>query len=130
MIEAILDPGTRAILIAPSNPFLSVDPILAVPGLREALRAARAPVVAVSPLVGGEAVKGPTAKLMREMGLPTNAAAIALHYEGVLDGLLVDERDAPLALAIAQDRADTMMIDGADRIRVARAALALADRLA
>lgn len=129
VIEAILDPATRAILIAPSNPFLSIDPILAVPGLREALRGATAPVVAVSPLIGGEAVKGPTAKLMREMGLQTDVAAIARHYQGVIDGLLIDERDAPAALAIAHDRADTMMIDSADRIRVARAALALADRL-
>ncbi|HLY57022.1 MAG TPA: 2-phospho-L-lactate transferase CofD family protein, partial [Stellaceae bacterium] len=69
VVEAIADPKTRAILIAPSNPFLSVDPILAVPGLRARLAASPAPVVAVSPLVGGRAVKGPTGKLLDELGL-------------------------------------------------------------
>ncbi len=128
-LEAIADPDLRAILIAPSNPFLSVDPLLAVPGLRAALAAARAPVVAVSPLVGGTAVKGPTAKLMAELGLPAEAASIARHYAGVIDGLLVDERDPPGDPGIASARADTLMHGLADRVRVAEAALALADRL-
>lgn len=119
----------RAILIAPSNPFLSVAPILAVPGIRAALEAAAAPVVAVSPLVGGTAVKGPTAKLMRELGMALDAATIAAWYGPVLDGMVVDAGDPPGALGIAEARTDTLMRDGADRLRVARAALALADRL-
>ena len=91
--------------------------------------AAPAPVVAVSPLVGGEAVKGPTAKLMREMGLACDAAAIARHYQGVIDALLIDARDAPIAIPIPHARADTLMKTAGDRIRVARAALALAESL-
>jgi LPPG:FO 2-phospho-L-lactate transferase len=129
VLEAIGDPATRAILIAPSNPFLSVDPVLAVPGIRDALAQATAPVVAVSPIVGGEAVKGPTAKLMRELGIAVNARSIADHYRGVIDGLLVDERDGAIDLPVAQASADTLMHSLEDRIRVARAALALADTL-
>lgn len=124
--EAILDPGTEAILIAPSNPFLSVDPILAVPGIRAALAAASAPIVAVSPIVGGQAVKGPTAKLMRELGLGVTPAAIARHYAGVIDALLVDQRDAALGVDVTHAAADTLMNTLEDRMRVARAALDLA----
>jgi LPPG:FO 2-phospho-L-lactate transferase len=129
VIEAITDPGTRAILIAPSNPYLSVDPLLAVPGIRAALQAASAPIVAVSPIVGGEAVKGPTAKLMRELGVAVNAQSIADHYAGIIDGLLVDERDPQTVLPVAQARTDTLMRSLDDRVCVARAALALADSL-
>lgn len=129
VIEAIRDVEARAILIAPSNPFLSIDPILAVPGIREALSQATAPVVAVSPIVGGKAVKGPTAKLMGELGLKVGVSAIAAHYDGVIDGILVDERDVTAELSIAQASADTLMHSLADRVRVAKAALALADAL-
>lgn len=129
VIEAIADPGTRAILIAPSNPFLSVDPILAVPGIRQALARASAPVVAVSPLVGGKAVKGPTAKIMAELGLPVSAPAIVRHYGYILSGILLDERDDPEPIALPSQRADTLMNDAGDRLRVARAALDFADRL-
>ena len=75
--------AAEAILIAPSNPFLSVDPVLAVPGLRQALRDARAPVIAVSPIVGGKAVKGPTAKLMAELGI--DIRAVSEPFESVGD---------------------------------------------
>ena len=75
-IAALADPRLRAVIVCPSNPFISIDPILAVPGVREALRACRAPVVAVSPIIGGKAVKGPTAKMMEELGLPVDAAAV------------------------------------------------------
>ncbi len=129
VIEAIRDPATRAILIAPSNPYLSVDPILAVPGIRDALSAARAPVVAVSPIVGGKAVKGPTAKLMDELGVAVTPATIAAHYAGIIDGLLVDERDPAETLAVPHATADTLMNTLDDRMRVARAALGLAERL-
>jgi len=82
VIEAITSPNTQAILVAPSNPFLSIDPILVVPGIAEALTAALAPIVAVSPIVGGQAVKGPTAKLMRELAsrsMPQPSPAIMRH---------------------------------------------------
>lgn len=130
--EALPSPGVtdaiaRAdiIVIAPSNPFLSIDPILAIPGLRKALEARRAPVVAVSPIIGGKAVKGPTAKLMAEMNLEVSNAAIANHYEGLVDGLLVDTDDiAPAGIAVG--RADIMMRSLDDKARVAKAALDLA----
>jgi len=117
------------ILIAPSNPFLSIDPLLAVPGMREALAGSRAPVVAISPLVGGQAVKGPTGKLMAELGADHGVAAIAAHYRGVIDAMLIDERDPATELAIASARHDTLMLTIEDRVRVARAALDLARKL-
>ncbi|RVT91131.1 2-phospho-L-lactate transferase [Sphingomonas crocodyli] len=129
VVDAIM--GASAIVIAPSNPFLSVDPILAVPAIRAALAETKAPVVAVSPIVGGAAVKGPTAKLMGELGLTVSASAVAAHYGDLLDGLLVDERDPPEEIGgVAVARADTLMHDLDDRIRVARAVLALAESLA
>lgn len=127
VIEALH--AADAVLIAPSNPFLSVDPLLAVPGIREALAEVAAPVVAISPLVGGKAVKGPTAKLMAELGIGIEAAAIARHYKGAIDAILVDERDEPGSLDLPSARADTLMISLEDRIRVARAALDLAASL-
>jgi LPPG:FO 2-phospho-L-lactate transferase len=127
VVEAIRDERMRAILIAPSNPFLSVDPILAVPSIRQALAETRVPVVAVSPIVGGEAVKGPTAKIMREMGLQVSAETVSGHYGDLIDGMLIDERDPPLALKVVHARTDTLMKTLEDRVRVARAALDLAD---
>jgi LPPG:FO 2-phospho-L-lactate transferase len=124
--EAIRDRATRAILIAPSNPYLSIDPILAVPGIKAALHEATAPIIAVSPLVGGKAVKGPTAKLMGELGVAVTPAAIAAHYDGLIDALLIDERDETHGVAIRHATADTLMTKLEDRARVARAALKLA----
>ena len=121
--------AASAILIAPSNPYLSVDPILAVPGLRAALAASAAPVVAVSPLIAGKAVKGPTAKLMAELGVAVTPNAIAAHYAGVIDAMLLDTGDAGQACGVPTGAADTLMLTLADRARVATAALALADRL-
>lgn len=130
VLEAILDPLTEAILIAPSNPYLSVDPILAVPGIAGALRRVRSRVVAVSPLVGGKAVKGPTAKLMAELGIAATPASIAAHYAGLIGGLLIDQRDPATGLDLPNASADTLMVTLGDRARVARAALALARQLA
>ena len=127
--EAILADETEAILIAPSNPYLSVDPVLAIPAITAALVKARAPIVAVSPIVGGAAVKGPTAKLMRELGIPVTPAAVAEHYCGVIDAMLVDERDAPGDLSLPHLTCDTLTTTVADRRRVAEAALELARRV-
>lgn len=121
--------SASAIFIAPSNPYLSVDPILAVPGLKAALRTARAPVIAVSPIVGGNAVKGPTAKLMQEFGLGVTNQAIAEHYADVLDGLLIDESDAAPRSDVDVASSRTLMKSDDDRRRVAQAALALAERV-
>jgi LPPG:FO 2-phospho-L-lactate transferase len=130
VISALRDADTRAILIAPSNPFLSIDPILAIPDIRSTLMETHVPVVAVSPIVGGRAVKGPTAKLMLELGMAVTPEAIANHYAGIIDGMLVDERDSFGSPGIATGSADTLMISLKDRARVAAAALALADRIA
>ena len=129
VMDALSDPHARAILIAPSNPFLSIDPILAVPSIRLALMQTCVPVVAVSPLVAGDAVKGPTAKLMRELGLEVSASTVAQHYGDLIDGMLIDERDPPSVLELAHARTDTLMKTLDDRARVARAALELADCL-
>ena len=83
----------QAVVICPSNPILSIDPILAICGVREALRECSAPVIAVSPIVGGDAVKGPTAKIMRELGHPVSATAVANYYCDFLDGFIVDFQD-------------------------------------
>ncbi len=79
-----------AVVICPSNPYLSIDPILALPGLREWIRSAGAAVIAVSPIVGGAAIKGPAAKIMRELGLAPSAATVARHYLGLVDGYILD----------------------------------------
>ena len=104
----------------------------ALPGVREALAACAAPRIAVSPLIGGRAVKGPTAKLMNELGLPATPAAIAAHYDGLIDGLVVDTADAgaPLPAGIAQCATATLMRTAEERERLARDVLAFAGRLA
>lgn len=129
VLEAITGPATSIILIAPSNPYLSIDPILSVPGISEALKNSGAPVVAISPIIGGKAVKGPTAKLMAELGQSVSLSTIARHYEGLIDGLLIDAGDDASALGVASAATDIMMSSLADRARVAQAALALAQTL-
>ena len=124
--EAIRD--ADAVLIAPSNPWLSVDPVLAVPGIRAALESCRAPVVAISPLIGGKAVKGPTAKLMAGFGIDPDNRAIAGHYAPFLDGLVHDSGDAPPGTVPVLATA-TLMTTAEDKIRVAAAALDLARAL-
>lgn len=127
VVDAIMTADT--ILIAPSNPFLSVDPLLAVPAIRTALAETLAPIIAVSPLVGGQAVKGPTAKLMGELGLPVDNDSIARHYAGLIDGLLIDSGDECIAPEIAIAHTPTLMTTLDDKARVARAALAFAARI-
>src|SRR5207248_5451878 len=94
ILSAFADRHLRAVVICPSNPFISIDPILAIPGVRAALRDCAAPIVAVSPIIGGKAIKGPTAKMMQELGLPVDAAAVAYHYRDVVDVYVADEEDA------------------------------------
>ena len=114
-----------AIVIGPSNPVISIGPILAVPGLREALRDAPAPVVAVSPFVGGEVLKGPTEVFMRWAGRTLDADGIAAAYDGVIDGLVADERTDRVPVL----ETDVLMADAAGRRRVAEAALGFAEAL-
>ncbi|MCW3041242.1 MAG: 2-phospho-L-lactate transferase [Solirubrobacterales bacterium] len=119
VLRAIAD--ADAVIVGPSNPIISIGPILAVPGLADALRATRAPVVAVSPVVNGGVVKGPSAIFMEHAGLALSADGVATAYAGLLDGLLADEEapDAGLPVIVT----DTMMGDAAARTRVARTTL-------
>ncbi len=129
-LAALADENLRAVVICPSNPFISVDPILAVLGVREALRACGAPVVAVSPIIGSKAVKGPTAKMMAELGLPVDAAAVARHYGDILDLYIADETDADDLgeLGVPVIFARTLMLSLEDREALARAVLEAAAR--
>ena len=115
----------EAIVIGPSNPVISIGPILMLPGMREALRAAPAPVVAVSPFVGGRAVKGPTDLFSEQVGIATSAAGIAAAYGDVLDGIIADEpAGGPAELVTA-----TLMQTADDRERLAREVLEFASSL-
>ncbi len=114
----------EAIIICPSNPYLSVDPILAIPGLRAKLRGLKKPIIAVSPIVGGVAIKGPAAKIMGELGVDVSVASIARHYAGLIDGLVIDAEDATLANDVEQQGVtahvtQTVMRSQSDRIALA-----------
>jgi LPPG:FO 2-phospho-L-lactate transferase len=120
------------VVLCPSNPWVSLDPILAVPGMREAV--SRRPVVGVSPIISGRAVKGPAAKMFQELGIAPSPVAIAEHYRGLLTGLVIDRSDAALAPQVegAGVRASvqpTWMRRPGDRRRLARAVLQLAAEL-
>jgi LPPG:FO 2-phospho-L-lactate transferase len=118
--------GASAIVIGPSNPLASIAPILAVPGIQEAIRAASAPVVAVSPIVGGEVLKGPTAAFMAFGALDCSADGVADFYGELLDGIIADEDVGRLATL----QTDTRMDDAAGRARVAEETLSFARALA
>jgi LPPG:FO 2-phospho-L-lactate transferase len=127
-MAALADPRLRAVVICPSNPYLSVDPILALPGVREALASCAAPVVAVSPIIGGRAVKGPTAKMMTELGLQPTAVAVAQHYAGLIHLYVVDHGDAAVSLPGMQTvKSAILMSTLADREALAGAVLGFAD---
>ncbi|MCC6628777.1 MAG: 2-phospho-L-lactate transferase [Chloroflexi bacterium] len=124
-----------AIVLCPSNPFVSIGPILAVPGLRDRLAAATVPRVAVSPIVGGQAVKGPAGQMLAALGHDVSPLGVARLYTGLIDGIVIDEIDAALAPAIAALGlavlpAQTVMGDTADRERLARDVLGFCRRLA
>jgi LPPG:FO 2-phospho-L-lactate transferase len=123
VIEAVSD--ARALIIGPSNPVISIGPILALPGMREALSAAPAPVVAVSPIVGGEVLKGPTAAFLAWAGQPADASGVLGYYDGLIDGLVSDETTAQ----IASLHCDTLMSSAEQRRAVAERALELSESL-
>jgi LPPG:FO 2-phospho-L-lactate transferase len=130
-LAALQSAALEAIIICPSNPYLSVDPLLAVPQLLPAVRAARVPVIAVTPLIGGEAVKGPTAKIMRELGIAPTPRAVAQHYEAWIDAFVLDRADAAQATTfdIPVHVSDTLMKSLSDRERLAREVLGFAATL-
>ena len=134
VLAALRDPLLEAVVICPSNPWLSVAPLLAMPDLYQALRRTRAPVVAVSPIVAGKAIKGPTAKLMRELNLPVDAVSVARYYGDMLDGFVLDDTDRTLCaevedLGFAATTAQTVMIDDTAKRDLAIEVLAFAQSL-
>ena len=131
LAQALAEPGLAGIVICPSNPYLSIDPILAVPGMRALLRGAGVPIVVVSPIVGGQAIKGPTAKIMAELGLPGDATAVARHYAGLIDGFILDAADANLQtrLELPVHVTNTIMRTLDDKCRLAATCIAFCQHL-
>jgi len=132
VLAALRQPALEAVIICPSNPYLSIDPILAVPGIRALLEKTPAPVIAVSPIIAGRAVKGPTAKIMTELGIDASAASIGRHYGTLIDGFITETGDADeaaSALACPVKGLRTLMTGAADRQGLARAALDFAREL-
>lgn len=124
----------EAIVLGPSNPFLSIDPILSIPGMIERLRALGVPVIAVSPIISGRALKGPAAKIMRELGMAVDVVSVARHYRGLIDGMVVDEADRHArpeieAMGMAVSVTKTVMVSLEDRVRLARECLEFAVEL-
>jgi LPPG:FO 2-phospho-L-lactate transferase len=134
-VEAALsDAGLRGIVVCPSNPYVSIGPMLAIDGIRKQLEAAAAPILAVSPIVAGRAIKGPAAKMMSELGGPVSGLLVARLYGSLIDGMVLDEQDRAL---LAQRRDDdprlfvapTVMRTSDERIALARECLRLLDEL-
>ncbi len=124
-MAALADPKLEAVVICPSNPFISVEPILAVPGVRDALAHCAAPVIAVSPIIAGRAVKGPTAKMMTELGLDPTAGTVAQRYSDLLDGYVIDHADMAEVVSIDArvTLAQTLMTTIEDREALAKTVL-------
>ena len=123
MLDAIAD--ATAIVIGPSNPVVSIGPILELAGVRDALSSSAAPVVAVSPFVHGAVLKGPTIEFMAFSGMPPDAEGIAIAYDGVIDGLVADERTDRIPVL----ETDVLMADADGRRRLAEQALGFAHAL-
>lgn len=130
-MAALADPRLQAVVICPSNPFISVEPILAIPGVREAMANCAAPVIAVSPIIAGRAVKGPTAKMMTELGLDPSAGTVAQRYSDLLDGYVIDHADMSEVVSIDARvmLAQTLMTTIEDREALARTVLEAASVL-
>jgi LPPG:FO 2-phospho-L-lactate transferase len=130
-LAALADPTTKAVVICPSNPFISIEPILAVPGVSAALAECAAPVIAVSPIIGGRAIKGPTAKMMAELGMTPSAGGVARRYDELIDGYVCDFADMDQAAGVSAKvtLAQTLMTTLADREALARVVLSAARML-
>jgi len=131
VIEALSAPDLAGIILGPSNPWLSVDPILAVPGIRDLMGESGAPIVAVSPIIGGKAVKGPTAKIMVELGLEPDSRTIALHYAALIHGFVMDSTDQALQEEVHLDVVvtNTMMRSLDDKVALAQQCMSFCRRL-
>ena len=133
--QSLESASLEVVIICPSNPYLSIAPILALPGVRNALLRARVPVIAVSPIVAGRALKGPAAKIMRELGKEPSSLEVARYYDGLIDALVVDQADWELgafiaALGIRPLVTDTIMTDSSDRVALASRVIDFARSLA
>jgi len=124
-LAALQDKSLQAIVICPSNPFISVEPILAIPTVRQAMIDSPAPIIAVSPIIAGQAVKGPTAKMMKELGLDPSAGTVAHRYHDLLDGYVIDHADMSEVVSIDArvTLAQTLMRTMEDREALARTVL-------
>jgi LPPG:FO 2-phospho-L-lactate transferase len=132
---AVSHPGLSGVVICPSNPYVSIGPMLAVAGIREQLERTTVPVLAVSPIVAGRAIKGPAAKMMTELGGPASGLQVARMYANLIDGMLLDEQDRALLGERRNDDprlffAPTVMRTPDDRIALARECLRLLEELA
>jgi LPPG:FO 2-phospho-L-lactate transferase len=129
--HAMRSDSLTGIVICPSNPYLSIDPILSIPPIQEGLKKRRVAAVAVSPIIGGKAIKGPTMKIMNELGVEPTSMAVVRHYAGLIDGIVVDHKDAasvnePEMPAVVTD---TLMTDLDTRIKLADVVLAFVAQL-
>jgi LPPG:FO 2-phospho-L-lactate transferase len=131
VLTALNQAELRAIILCPSNPFLSMDPILAVPGIREAMVTSPAPVIGVSPIINDQAIKGPTSKIMSELSLPSSVQAIAEHYGDLLDGFVIDTADQDQSNEINTSvmNSNILMNSLKDRENLALEVLAFADAI-
>jgi LPPG:FO 2-phospho-L-lactate transferase len=132
--QCLNDPALAGIILCPSNPFVSIDPILAVRGMQQRLMQCPAPVIAVSPVVGGAAIKGPTVKMMQELSIPNTAAWVAGHYRHLLDGFVLDNEDDAFsdeveALGMKVLVTQTVMETLDDRVKLAQDCLDLIGQL-
>jgi LPPG:FO 2-phospho-L-lactate transferase len=131
VLDALHAADLEAVVLCPCNPYHTMQPILAVNGMREALRRRGAPVIAVSPIIGGRALQGSAAKMMRELGREVSARAVAMEYRGLADGIVIDSADEALAEGLRASgfhvlATPTFMRTPEDRLRLARAVLEFA----
>jgi LPPG:FO 2-phospho-L-lactate transferase len=133
-LKALASPDLEAVLLTPSNPYLSIDPILGISDISSAIKSLDVPVIAVSPIVGGQAIKGPTAKIMNELGADVSPVEVALHYQGIIDGMIIDQSDSDCAeqiaaMGIAVKSAQTVMNSMTDKIELARLSINFASTI-
>ena len=122
-----------AIIFCPSNPYLSIDPILSIKEIKSYIQSSAAPVIAVSPIVAGKALRGPAAKIMNEMGIPVSVTSVAQHYQPLIDGLIIDERDKTMAseiqsMGIEVEVTNTIMKTDADKVQLAQDLIAFSQK--
>ena len=132
--ETLMDPDLKGIVICPSNPYLSIDPILSIETISQSIAESKSPRVAVSPIINGQSVKGPTTKIMNELGLETNVLTIAQHYKNYIDGIVIDTSDQDYAgqiesMGIQVKLSEIMMNNDDDKKRVAEDVIHFIDHI-